>query len=87
MFPSESIQLSLTARSRGAIQGRLRDDAGFACWGRRLLGAGLISKGRGFISVASNLVLSTIPGLYFLASDFLGVLFCVVVVGSGCCSC
>ena len=48
---------------------------------------GLLSKERGFISAASNLILFTIPWLCFLASDFLGVLFLIVVVGSCCCSC
>ena len=87
--PSDFLLSSPTAGSRASELGRLREDAGYSCWARRILCAGVGSRERGSFSVASNLVQWAIPWLFFvLSSDLLGVFFkIVVVVVVGCCCC
>ena len=78
--PSDCTQNSLTAGSHASMLVRLRDDTGFACWGWRLSGFGLLSRKSWFISLASNLVQFATPLLCFQISDLLGVFFLFVVV-------
>ena len=86
--PSDFLLSSPTAGSRASELGRLREDAGYSCWARRILCAGVGSRKRGFFSIASNLVQWAIPLLFFvLNSDLLGVFFMFVVVVVGCCCC